>query len=182
MNKFLAGCPLWFWDWRATPNDLICYFSEHFSSHWHYIISAQAISIKFWYPLEYFFFILMLSWCIFCRWNFLPTKELCCLITKTQSLLVFDIIPSDYSLLMSPRELENLCRTMKFNSWSKESSRCQQLCYKVVDPSFITPQIHSKGMMVISHLKPWGSKWKWHKHLSWNWKFPIIKFLFRIVD
>ena len=32
------------------------------------------------------------------------------------------------------------------------------------------PKTHSKGMMVISHLKPKGSKWKRPKHLYCNWK------------
>ena len=33
------------------------------------------------------------------------------------------------------------------------------------------PKTHSKGMTVISHLKPKGSKWKRHKHSYCNWKF-----------
>ena len=33
------------------------------------------------------------------------------------------------------------------------------------------PKTHSKGMTVISHLKPKGSKWKRHKHSYYNWKF-----------
>ena len=43
------------------------------------------------------------------------------------------------------------------------------------------PKTYSKGMTVISHLKPKGSKWKQHKHSSCNRKLPITKFLFRVV-
>ncbi|XP_040947325.1 uncharacterized protein [Gossypium hirsutum] len=46
--------------------------------------------------------------------NFLLARGLCCLTTiKTRSLLIFDIILSDYSLLVSRVEFENSCRTIK---------------------------------------------------------------------
>ena len=54
----------------------------------------------------------------FFRSNFLHARGLCYwIITRRQSWLIFGIILSDYSLLVSHAESESLCRTIKCLIW-----------------------------------------------------------------
>ena len=44
------------------------------------------------------------------------------------------------------------------------------------------PKTHSKGVTVISRLKPEGLKCNLTKQLSCNWKLSITKYLFRVAE